>query len=277
MKKITFLLDVYFCVQIVFSQQVKLMFQPEKGSNLNYLLLGEGTTTQSMMGMEQVVNSKTEARYSYLIQEVLPNGDVEIVVSIDTVKTNVKATQALFDTTFVIPVGFKFKQILDKYGKSKKFEILEMKEFQLPGGMGRGIAKRNYSHSVIFPEKELKRGDSWDFSYDDSTSAEAGKTFWKVKGKYTFEGIEDKNGVRCAKLNLDANFSISGQGVIRGMNYGLEGEGKNVGTIWVDVKTGVVVHSEVNTEIEMAMGISGQVEMAMPMTQKFKTTVSLLK
>ncbi|CUS96220.1 hypothetical protein [Candidatus Chrysopegis kryptomonas] len=91
-----------------------------------------------------------------------------------------------------------------------------------------------------------------------------------------FNGIEEKNGIKCAKLNLDANLSISGQGTIQGMNYGLEGEGKSVGDLWVDLKTGLVVHSETETEMEMAMGITGQVEMTLPMNQKFKSIVSLL-
>ena len=277
MKKIillTLIAVLYF--QLLHSQEVTLRFQPQKGQTFTYSLLSEGTVTQSAMGMEQVVSSKTEARYSYFIQNVTPDGNVELIVSVDTVKTKVKTPMPGLDTTLVLPLGFRFKQILDKYGKSVSFEIIESKEVQLPGGMSRRIDKRNYSHSVVFPEKSVKVGDLWDFAYTDTTAGDEGKTIVKTSGKYVFNGIEEKNGVKCAKLNLNANFSLSGQGVIQGMNYGLEGDGKSVGDLWVDLGTGLVVHSETETEMNMAMGITGQVEMTFPMNQKFKSIISLL-
>ncbi len=265
-----------FCSQI-FSQQVTLRFQPEKGKVLNYLLLSDGTMIQSAMGMEQVMNSKTETKYTYFIQNISPNGDVEIIISIDTIKTSVKSQSPPLDTTFIIPLGSKFKQTLDKYGKVVNFETIEMKELQLPGGVSRRIDKRSYSHPVVFPEKNISPGEEWTFSYTDTSATEDGKVIEKVSGKYTFKGIEGKNGIRCAKLAIDANVSVSGQGVIQGMNYGLEGEGKNIGTLWIDLNSGALVHMETDTEMEMAMGISGQVEMTMPITQRFKTVVSLSK
>ncbi len=276
MKKSYFHIVLFFifCSQI-FSQQVTLRFQPEKGEVLNYFLLSDGTVIQSAMGMEQVVNSKTETKYSYFIQDVSPKGDVEIIISIDTIKTNVKSQLPPLDTTFIIPLGLKFKQTLDKYGKVVNFETIEMKELQLPGGVSRRIDKRSYAHPVVFPEKNISPGEEWTFSYTDTSATEDGKVVSKTSGKYTFKGVEDKNGIKCAKLAVDANISVSGQGVIQGMNYGLEGEGKNIGTLWIDLKSGTLVHMETDTEMEMAMGISGQVEMTMPMTQKFKTIISL--
>lgn len=278
MEKLYFYIALFFilCSQL-FSQQVTLKFQPEKGKVLTYLLLSDGTVTQSAMGMEQIVNSKTESKYSYLIQDVSPVGNVEVIISVDTIKTNVKSQMPPLDTTFVVPLGFKFKQTLDKYGKVVSFEILEMKELQLPGGASRRIDRRSYSHPVVFPEKSISPGEEWSFSYTDTNETEEGKTISKVSGKYTFNGVEDKNEIKCAKLILDANVSVSGQGIIQGMNYGLEGEGKNIGTLWIDLNSGNLVYMETDTEMEMAMGISGQVEMTIPMTQRFKTVISLLK
>jgi hypothetical protein len=278
MRKSFILIALFFiiCSQI-FSQKVTLRFQPEKGKVLNYLLLVNGTVTQSVMGMEQVINSKTEGKYSYFIQDVSPKGDVEIIIIVDTIKTSVKSQMAALDTTFIIPLGLKFKQTLDKYGNVVSFETIDAKELQLPGGVERRIDKRNYSHPVVFPEKNVSPGDEWTFSYTDTSATEDGRVISKTTGKYKFSGIEGKNGIRCAKLNVDANISVSGQGVIQGMNYGLEGEGKNIGTLWIDLNRGTLVHMETDTEMEMAMGISGQVEMVMPMTQKFKTVVTLSK
>lgn len=276
MRQISLAFIALLLFQFLHAQEIRLRFQPQKGQTFTYFLLTEGTVTQSIMGMQQVVNSKTEARYSYFVQDVAPDGNVELIISVDTVKTRVGASITGFDTVFVLPFGFKFKQVLDKYGRAVSFEVVEMRELQLPGGMSRRIDKRNYSHSVVFPEKSIKAGDSWDFAYTDTASGDEDKTIVKASGKYVFNGIEEKNGIKCAKLNLDANLSISGQGTIQGMNYGLEGEGKSVGDLWVDLKTGLVVHSETETEMEMAMGITGQVEMTLPMNQKFKSVVSLL-
>ncbi len=271
------LLALFILVEFLFSQDVSLRLQPEQGQTFNYSLLSEATTTQSAMGMEQVVFSKTESKFKYFIQSISPNGDVEILISIDTIKTSVKTQMPPMDTTFSFPVAFKFKQVHDKYGKLLNYEIIEGGEIQIPMGGTRKIDKRNYTFSLIFPQDELTPGKSWSFSYSDTTTSEEGKTIVKTNGKYTFEGVEEKIGLKCARLKLDADLSISGSGTIQGINYGLEGEGKNKGTIWVEVKSGMIVYSEMDTEMDMAMGISGQVEMTMPITQKVKSTLSLIK
>lgn len=233
--------------------------------------------TQSAMGMEQVINSRTEAKYSYFVQNVSSTGEIEIIISIDTIKTNVKAQNPPLDTTFIIPAGLKLKQVLDRFGKGISFEILETKEKAVLGDVSGRVDKRSYSHNVVFPESKIKPGDTWDYFSTDTTLGEEGKTIVKTKGKYTYGGIETVNQIRCAKLKFDADFSISGQGTTQGVNYGLEGEGKNVGTLWVDLETGVIVRSDINTEIVMTMGITGQVEMTLPMSQKIKTVLSLIK
>jgi hypothetical protein len=273
-----FSLVIFILVDFVLSQGVSLRLQPEQGQTFNYLLLSEATMTQSAMGMEQVVFSKTESKFKYLIQNVSPNGNVEMLISIDTIKTSIKAQMPPMDTTLSFPIAFKFKQVHDKYWKLLNYEIIEGGEIQIPmGGGTRRIDKRNYTFSLVFPQDELTPGKSWSFSYSDTSSAEEGKTIVKTSGKYTFEGVEEKLGLKCARLKLDANLSLSGSGTIQGMNYGLEGEGKNKGTVWVEVKSGMIVYSEMDTEMDMAMGISGQVEMTMPMTQKVKSTLSLIK
>ncbi|MFN3135510.1 MAG: hypothetical protein ACK44H_08075 [Candidatus Kryptonium sp.] len=270
-------ISFFILSQFLYSQEVLLRFQPEKGKNFVYYLSSEGVLTQSAMGMEQVVNSKTETKFSYFIQDVSPEGNIEMIISVDTIKTGVRAQTPPLDTSFVVPIHLKLKQVLDKYGKGISFEVVEMKDSKLLGMSGRGIDKRSYSHTVVFPERKISKGDTWDFSYIDTTSNESGQTVVKARGRYTFDGVEKINDIECARLILSSNFAISGQGVIQGMNYGLEGEGKNIGKIWVDLKSGLLVRSETVSEIETAMGISGQVEMTIPMSQKITTIVSLAK
>lgn len=270
-------ISLFFFLQFLYSQEVLLRFQPEKGKNFVYFLSSEGVLTQSAMGMEQVVNSKTETKFSYFIQDVSPAGNIEMIILVDTIKTGVKTQTPPLDTNFIIPIHLKLKQVLDKYGKGISLEVLEMKEIGLPMGVSRRVDKRTYSHTVVFPERKVSKGESWDFSYTDTTSNEGGQTVVKAQGQYTFDGVERVNDVECARLILNSNFSISGQGVFQGMNYGLEGEGKSIGKIWVDLKSGLLVRSETTSEIETAMGISGQVEMTIPMNQKITTIVSLVK
>lgn len=262
-----------FCSQI-FSQQVTLRFQPEKGKVFKYLISIDGTITQSKMGKEQVTNSKTEGRYSYFVQNVSPKGDVEIIVSIESIKTSIKSQDT--DTTFSVPLGLKAKQTLDKYGKIVKFEIIEMGNLKSPEEVEKRIDKRMYSRYILFPEKSISPGDEWAFSYTDTnTTPGAMEQIMKTTGKYKFNGVEEKNGIRCAKLSVDENISLSGQSTAYGISF--EGEGKSKGTLWIDLKSGVLVHMETDTEMKTTMGISGPIQMKFPSTQKLKTVVTLSK
>lgn len=276
-KSFSLLALVFILTQFLLSQEILLRYQPEKGRKFAYSLLTEGIINQTVMGIEQVINLNTAMRVYYLVQNVTSDGNVELIISIDTIKTKMKTQTLQMDTTLVLPVGFKFRQIVDKFGKGISFEIIEIKQQNLPSGFEERLDKRSYTHSVIFPEKKIKPNDSWSFSYIDTTINELGQAIVKTNGKYTFEGVETVNQIKCARLKLDANFLISGQGTIQDMKYGIEGEGKNIGTLWVDLATGIVVRSDTNSEIEMAMGMKGQVEMTLPMSQKMRTVLNLIR
>ncbi|MCS7229236.1 MAG: DUF6263 family protein [Candidatus Kryptonium sp.] len=254
-----------------------LRYQPEKGKKFAYSFSTDGTITQTVMGVEQTINLNTKMTIHYLVQNIASNGNVELIISVDTIETRMKTQVLQMDTTLILPVGFKFRQVIDKFGRGVSFEILEIKQQRLLSGFGENLDKRQYTHAVIFPERKIKPNDSWNFSYADTTISDEGQAIVKTSGKYTFEGIETVNQIRCARLKVDANFAISGQGTIQGMKYGLEGEGKNVGTLWVDLGTGIVVRSDTNAEIETAMGIKGQIEMTLPMSQRMRTVLNLIR
>lgn len=278
MRKLVLLLAfVFVLVQFLSSQEILLRYQPEKGKKFAYSFSTEGTITQTVMGVEQTINLNTKMTIHYLVQNIASNGNVELIISVDTIETRMKTQVLQMDTTLILPVGFKFRQVIDKFGRGVSFEILEIKQQRLLSGFGENLDKRQYTHAVIFPERKIKPNDSWNFSYADTTISDEGQAIVKTSGKYTFEGIETVNQIRCARLKVDANFAISGQGTIQGMNYGLEGEGKNVGTLWVDLGTGIVVRSDTNAEIETAMGIKGQIEMTLPMSQRMRTVLNLIR
>ena len=264
------LILIFVFTSFAFAQKYQLNLKLKPGKSYIYLSSTETRTTQTFMGSEQTMESLNEEKVKLEVMGA-KNGEFEIVISIDTLRTKIHSP--MLDTTFVFPINFAVKRVVNKYGEVLKTEIIRSEKKSVTGS---GLSKAG-TFIVKFPKGEIEVGQSWSFTQSDSVENPRGKFKTSGKGKYTFESVEEKLGIRCAKLRVDSKFNISGSGVTQGMNYGMEGEGRLRGYVWVSLDTGLLVYSETSMEMDMAMAFAGQMAMSVPMTQKIETRVSLLR
>lgn len=263
-------------VKFLQAQEVLLGFKPEGQKNFGYVVVSEGTLSQSVMGVEQSVYVRTETRYSYFIRNASKSDDVEILVFVDTIKAKISTKPSRGDTIVTVLPAVRFKQVLDKFGRRKSFEVFKGEGESFPEDLLRETINPLYLYGVIFPDKKVKVGDNWDIFLIDTVSIEGGKAVVKTQGKCVYAGVEEIGLRKCAKLNVETNFSISGRGTLQGVGYRFEGQGKNIGILFVDLKSGLPVHSDNDTEVEFTTGDIESGEAKMFTIQKIRTVAKLI-
>ncbi|MFI5134138.1 MAG: DUF6263 family protein, partial [Chitinophagales bacterium] len=98
----------------------------------------------------------------------------------------------------------------------------------------------------IFPQKEVRVGDSWEKSYETKSRVPA-----KYNTTYTVKDIDGDMVTLSAKTNIQAS------------DENMKTQGTQNGTLLVDSKSGLVV----NAEFEMEIDVSSN---GMPFTMKGK-------
>lgn len=135
---------------------------------------------------------------------------------------------------------------------------------------------------AVFPEfagKELAVGDSWTVTTTDTVSRSQmpGSILTTSKLRYTFLGVVDTLGVRCARIGVQSEeMSMTGTMQAMGMDMALDGEGETHGTTYVEISTGMQVVSRLSSTLNARMSMTGQGQAIVPITTETITTLRRL-
>lgn len=129
----------------------------------------------------------------------------------------------------------------DVFGKGLSARITKLGEFVMPELVARDIIDRRYIDclkQVQVPERLLRPGDEWTAVYDFSP-------FGVRRTQFLFEGIEDFDGRRCAKLftrsEQEYHVPPTFPGKDEGASLDVSGGGRGRGVTYWDVDRGRVV------------------------------------
>lgn len=117
------------------------------------------------------------------------------------------------------------------------------------------------------PDRPISTGEEWAHeTSEDGTSRDVKIT---AKWKYTFAGIIDTLGKRCAVINAKTT-SLNMEGTVSqtGMKMQVEGDGAASGRSIVEIANGMSLTGKVAMQIEMRMAVSGQDQMIVPVSME---------
>jgi len=275
-KKITLALVCILLSHLVTAQTYKPVLKVSKGQEYKYEMNMTMDMTQSMGGQEMKVGSTMSATLKNAIENVLPDGKIEIVASQWDGKVT---TKMMKDTTMTYPgqIGSSTKITVDKLGN-----VVSKIKIEGTGTKDPSLSSfDNLVNNVLFceyPETPIKEGDKWTKEHSDSiTAGPMGKIELKIKSEYKLGAKETVEGKSLLKVTCSSTLQISGKGNIQGMDVALDGTGAKTDDIYIDPATGVVFSDTSKTEMEMSIAVTGQQNMTIPMTQKMVTSFKLIK
>ncbi|MCU0362665.1 MAG: hypothetical protein MUE32_04850, partial [Bacteroidales bacterium] len=163
-------------------------------------------------------------------------------------------------------------------GTGKELDLSAGKAIMISSGEG---AQSDLAQSFIdffpdLPAEAVSPGYKWSTSDTLKNKSTAGSSTTVVKADNKFEGFEDLNGVKCAKITsvLEGTRSTSAQA--QGMDIFMSGPFTGTATVWFSPEEGSFLKHEVKTRVVGNVQISGPQEMSFPMIMD-QTSVNTLK
>lgn len=278
MKKISVVLSILLCLVInsaaTAQEKFDLNYKFEKGKT--YFFSQKNLTDINMSMMGQEINMSTDSKMKMRFEIVeRKDKNLEIITSIDSML--VKSTNPMQGGEQINNgegiVGKRTKIIMDPAGKViSKIEIDSS-----------ALTKMNMSFSgtnenmMRLSSKPAAIGESWQnidtlkMNIGPSAGVDIIQTTdMKIEGKEKYEGND------CLKISIIQKQVINGAIAAEGQGIGMEGSTVMKGYGYFDYKNGLMLNLELAGEGNITMNLTEQ-GMSMPMNQKSKTVVTLIK
>jgi hypothetical protein len=225
---------------------------------------------QTMGAQEIKILSEVKAKSELFVENVENDGSASLLVSASDI--SVRSSAMGRDTTL------HYKDLKDKVrikvantGKSLSTEKVDSSDVSAV------VNQLEPGKLKFLPGKLVKTGDKWQDKSVEHKNPTSGNPFTidiSSDIEYTLSGNETVNGKEIMKIVYNGTMTVNGKGTQMGMEMFIEGTGKNEGFYFYDSKTGLIVSSDENTEMNMNIAVSGPQNMTIPMTQVIKTTTT---
>jgi len=249
-----------------------LVYNPALNSTQKYHVVFNVETVQEMMGQEQkftmnrdvILTQKVTSADKNILHYSINFDSLEMNTTIPMMANYTEFKDKLLKTTILLET--------DRRGNVQKIAGIEELP-QAPAGMDISTNMKNFF--VIFPEKILKVGDSWDEEKTINVPSGPLTIDVKLKSQYTLVGVEPFQGKDCFKIHVTTQITMSGSGNQGGMDLVYDGTGTSEGDIYYDYLAGVLASltSKQSTEGVVSLPAQG---MKIPMTSSQSETMERL-
>jgi hypothetical protein len=247
---------------------VALEYRLPPGSPLTYK--STQTSTQTMQVMNQYTNIDTRKSITFTLMPGTPKDNKQpLTVTIDSLAASMTVPQGEFSADASQVLGKSFEMALSPLGKELDITGADVIQYSL-GSAGTRSVKPDFQ--TIFPDlggKPLKVGDTW-ATTDTADVDESGmKLQIAVDNLNTFEGFEDIDGLRCARIGTVSKGTIKGEG---------EQQGMKGADVWF-FAPGPGLLAKLTSDVSMTgtVAVGGPQGMSIPMKQQMKTETILVK
>lgn len=258
------------------SDSYKLKYKMAKGTVLYYRLDSQMESLQEMMGSEVEANSKSNANVKITSEGENKDGNLTFLMVYESMLFEM--ISSMMDSTFKDPeglIGKRVRKTITPYGDQIKSVELDSIKLGLLAHSGDLASAREFLPNL--PDSELKMGEKVSMTDVDSLDMLGGTTVTKAEMEFTLTGKETKLGYDCLKIDVKGTINLEGDGIMQGMKIFIEGDGDFQRTLYFAPKEGLLVAAHNQTDIEMTLALTGQMQMTIPITQSQTSNMTLIK
>lgn len=258
------------------SDSYKLKYKMAKGTVLYYRLDSQMESLQEMMGSEVEANSKSNANVKITSEGENKDGNLTFLIVYESMLFEMMSS--MMDSTFKDPeglIGKRVRKTITPYGDQIKSVELDSIKLGLLAHAGGLASAREFLPNL--PDSELKMGEKVSMTDVDSLDMLGGTTVTKAEMEFTLTGKETKLGYDCLKIDVKGTINLEGDGIMQGMKIFIEGDGDFQRTLYFAPKEGLLVAAHNQTDIEMTLALTGQMQMTIPITQSQTSNMTLIK
>jgi len=257
---------IFFTISGLYvSAQVKyiLEYKYKQGETYKYKHESRNTSVMEINGQEMKQVGSAFADMKLEVESVDPDSSIHILTFLEQMKVTQK--KANRDTTIDLNemLNKRTRVVFTKTGKILKNEMID----DIPTGnmmveKNQGLVGINKEFAV-FPGYGVTIGDRWSEEITDSLSSQM---VTRIQALYTFTALENKYGHDCVRINYTGKTEITGKMKQMGMEFFIEGSGDVTGSFWFDFKSGIIISKETNSDQDLTLATTGQMQMTIPVT-----------
>jgi hypothetical protein len=238
-----------------FPESVRLVYKPEAGTSSTYKM--EVKASAKLIGMEEETypavpqESTTFGKFIFSdkILDVTPEGkileeltysDVELEMEVNGRRQNLPFANRLEGKSILMEID-KDGRVISTKGLDQFSE--ELKDLR--------IQDMYIQFRPIFPDRELKVGDSWDNRTESAIPIESMLNRTKVEERYTLSGFKERGNSLCAVIKVKLEIYTIGKTVKKeeGVDIDVDMEGKGEGKILYAFKDSRLLSSQIDLDL----------------------------
>ncbi|MCJ7645759.1 DUF6263 family protein [bacterium] len=238
-----------------FPDSVRLVYKPEAGTSTTYKMEvrasaklinmeeenypgvpQESTTFGKFIFSDKILDVTPEGK----ILEELTYGDVELEMEVNGRRQNLPFANRLEGKSILMEID-KDGRVISTKGLDQFSE--ELKDLR--------IQDMYIQFRPIFPDRELKVGDSWDNRTESAIPIESMLNRTKIEEKYTLSGFKERGNSLCAVIRVKLEIYTIGKTVKKeeGVDIDVDMEGKGEGEILYAFKDSRLLSSQIDLDL----------------------------
>jgi len=204
-------------------------------------------------------------------------GNLKLEIRVDTMYRNVDTPQGSSGGAVKEVQGKVFTMILSPLGSEVDLTEAEKITFSFKGSSETSLAQSFVNYFPKLPKKSIKPGDTW--ITNDTIESKSPETIIKsiIKAVKKFEGIEQVDGVECAKITAILTGTRVQKAQSMGMDILTEGSFSGTEKLYFATKAGFFIKQVDSTRMNGNMTIQGEQEMSFPLVQDLVSTNAIRK
>lgn len=187
------------------TRSYKLEYNYQKGDKFEYIMDMEGTM-EFAEGEEQHSGS---TQYNMVITQEVIDLDEDGRYKIKSIMDQVKMTNEIDGEKIQVPNMFgslEFIVTMDKHGKTYSIEGLNMDMLGMGMQTTMDLNRMLENSNPMLPDYPVRVGDTWENSIE--VPVPGTRDVIKATSKIKFEGVEEMNGQKVAKISTNAEIPI---------------------------------------------------------------------
>jgi hypothetical protein len=255
---------------------VKLVYKYSGNKSYKYLSVNKIIQSMDVGGQTMDVNVNSVLGCTVKSAGVKDN-NLMLEVKIDSVLQVMDTPQGGAGGEITDAKGKSFTMVLAPDGKEVDVTGAKAIVFNVEGS-GQSDASQSFSDFFPdLPEGVVSPGYKWSNSDSIKTGTTTSSNVMLVKSSNTFDGYEEVNGIKCAKISSLVEGTRTTTSQTQGMDIFMTGPFTGTVTLFFSVEGGYFVKQLVKTRLVGKVDITGPQEMSFPMVMDTDSKNELVK
>lgn len=254
---------------------IKIVYNYPEGKIFKYVSENKIVQDMDVNGQSMLVNVAM-----YLACEVKGAGKVgenlKLEITIDSMKQEVESPQGSAGGPINDVKGKVFNMVISPAGKTVDLTEAAKVVYNFEGSGESNMTQSFLNYFPALPVNDVKPGDSWISNDTINSKSPTNSIFMPVESNYKFEGIENIDGVDCARITavLSGTRKMSTQS--QGMEIQTSGPFTGTQVLYFALKEGYMLKETVTTKMTGTIEIPDQ-NMSFPVVMTMTATNGVVK